>query len=144
MLRTAMMTGVAVVVAAGSALAMGPRMETYQVEGYLDQAPADAQVIERLALGHGETERVLHVTATAGSSTVEVCPSCDPFFDTAGTFAVTGDSDDVERLLSAPRGGKVSGLFTRPRADLQVVVDHVETSGGSEAVADATLLDNQG
>ena len=143
MLRTALMTSAAVVVA-GSALAMGPRVETYQVEGYLDQAPADARVIERLELGRGATQRTLFVTATAGSGTVEICPSCDALFETTGTFSVTGDADDVERLLSAPEGGKVSGLFTRPRADMQVVVDQVEASGESKTVADATLLDNQG
>lgn len=127
MVRSALLASAFALVGASVALAMGPRVESYGVEGYLDRAPESAQVIDEISIRHGETSRTLYVTAVAGNGTVEICPSCDGLFDTSAPLLMSGDDESISRILATPEGGKVSAFFTRPRADRQVIVDQVNT-----------------
>ena len=132
MIRSALLTSAFALVGASVALAMGPRVESYGVEGYLDRAPESAQVIDEIAIRHGETSRTLYVTAVAGDGTVEICPSCDGLFNANGPFLMGGDEEAIDRILATPEGGKVSAHLTRPRADLHVIVDQVVTDDAND------------
>jgi len=121
-------------VTAASALAMGPRVESYQVEGYLDHAPKGALVVETLQIDTGDGERTLYVTASEDRS-AEVCPSCDPLFETDAAFTLRGDDQEVRQIVDSPEGTKISGSFLRARQYPEILVDSIDVIDRSKDLA---------
>lgn len=144
MLRTAVLTTLAVWVTASSALAIGPRLEAFRVQGYVDRAPADVRVLDRLEVGRGESARTIFVTESVPVAGADGCASCDALYDMRSRYDVVGDRGDVERLLETPVGAKISAVLTRPRADRHLLVQDVDADD-SKSVADAVpSFDPQG
>lgn len=121
-------------VTATSALAMGPRVESYRVEGYLDRAPDNVSVIDTLQIDTGDETRTLHVTASEDRS-VEVCPSCDPLFDSEESFTLRGDDAEVRQIVNSPEGSKITGAFLRARQYPEILVEGIDVIDRSDGVA---------
>jgi hypothetical protein len=81
----------------------------YLIEGYLDRAPQEAEVVDRI-----------HITAQGRRHTLLILRygmpgeiGLDRYLSRVMTesFAIQGASEDVERLAGAPSGTKIAGTF---------------------------------
>jgi hypothetical protein len=81
----------------------------YIIEGYLDRAPQDAKIQDRLEITAHGRRRTLLVTSygTPGET------GFDRYLSRvmAQPFAIEGPSDEVDRLAAAPAGTKIAGTF---------------------------------
>jgi protein involved in temperature-dependent protein secretion len=81
-------------------------LDLYTVEGYLDRAPNQAEVIGRVEVSASKMPtRYLLVTACRSSR-----PACVDLDLAHGTL-LRGKREDVSRLLGAPRGAAVKLTF---------------------------------
>jgi hypothetical protein len=108
-----------VAVLAATAVTPANALDLYTVEGYLDRAPDQVQVIGRVEVGTSKTRtRFLLVTACRTSR-----PACDDLDLAHGTL-LRGKREDVSRLLSAPTGAAVKltfAVYERPVTTLLIV-----------------------
>jgi hypothetical protein len=82
----------------------------FQIEGYLDRAPDDAKVIDRVHItAPGKRTRELLVTnyRAIGGVLLDRYLSRELF----DKWSVSGDRSAVARLLEAPAGARVAGTF---------------------------------
>ena len=82
----------------------------YRIEGYLDRAPADAKVIDRIDVtASGRPVRWLLVTSYRSFGSVLL----DRYLSRAmrHPWLVRGPADDVGRLLGAAAGARIEGTF---------------------------------
>jgi hypothetical protein len=80
------------------------------IDGYLDKAPASANVIDRVEVfANGKPKRWLLVTSYAAPGQVML----DRYLSwpQMHTYGVSGSRDDVSRFMGAPAGTEVKGTF---------------------------------
>ena len=104
---------------AASSVAPANALELYTIEGYMDRAPSQADVIGRVEVSASKTRtRFLLVTACRTSR-----PAYDDVDLAHGTL-LRGKREDVSRLLSAPTGAAVKltfAVYERPVTTLLIV-----------------------
>ena len=111
--RTQGMVLAALLILAGVTKASGfsfrsdsPRL--YLIQGYLDQAPKDAKVIDRVEIAaSGERSRQLLVTSYRSPGVLLDYRSREPMLP----YHVIGNPAYVFRLLEAPQGTQIEGTF---------------------------------
>jgi hypothetical protein len=112
--RTIAAAATLVLTAATSAFALWPsnlphQPQLYVIQGYLDRAPENAAIMDRIGIeAHGK-RRTLLVTwyGTPGETGLDRYLSRSM----AQPFSVNGTKDDVRRLIEAPPGTRVDGTF---------------------------------
>lgn len=80
------------------------------IDGYLDKAPASAKIVDRVEVfASGKPKRWLLVTSYAAPGDVML----DRYLSwpLMHTYAVSGNREDVARLIGAPAGTAVKGTF---------------------------------
>ena len=81
----------------------------YIIEGYLDRAPQDAKIQDRIDItAHGRRHTLLVTRYGTPGET-----GLDGYLSRvmAQPFAIEGTSEDVDRLVDAPPGTKIAGMF---------------------------------
>src|SRR5205085_120245 len=82
----------------------------YIIDGYLDRAPKDATVIDRIEISadHGP-KRSLLVTSYRAPGEIGL----DRYLSRVlvRPFIITGKSEDVSRIANAPAGSEIKGTF---------------------------------
>lgn len=136
MIRVASLAGALALLGVESASAIGPRIEAFRVEGYLDRAPADTRVIEEMKIGRGAQTRIVYVVASDELST-ESCASCPSMYVPGQAYSIVGDAADVTKLLETPAGEKIFAVFSRPRSDRHMLVQDVMTGDDAKSVAES-------
>jgi len=86
------------------------RPPLYLIEGYLDRAPKEANVLDRIEISAQSRRHTLLITgyATPGESGLDRYLSRVVM---AQSFAIQGAPEDVDRLAGAPSGTKIAGTF---------------------------------
>jgi hypothetical protein len=81
----------------------------YLIEGYLDRAPKEADVLDRIEITAQGRRHTLLITryGTSGGT------GLDRYLSRvmAESFAIQGAPEDVDRLAGAPLGTKIAGTF---------------------------------
>jgi hypothetical protein len=82
----------------------------YLIEGYLDRAPKEADVLDRIGITAQGRRHTLLITryATPGETGLDRYLSRVVM---AHSFAIQGAPEDVDRLAGAPSGTKIAGTF---------------------------------
>ena len=120
-MATRPLTALAGFVAAQAAMSLNPSnsLELYTIEGYMDRAPSQAEVIGRVEVSASKTRtRYLLVTACRSSR-----PTCVDL-ELAHPAHLRGKSEEVSRLLGAPMGAAVKltfAVYSRPVTSLLIV-----------------------
>ena len=81
----------------------------YIIEGYLDRAPHDVEIQDKIDItAHGRRHTLLVTRYGTPGET-----GLDRYLSRvmAQPFAIQGTSEDVERLANAPAGTKIAGTF---------------------------------
>jgi len=108
---TTLMVGALLVAAATAADARRIAIPSpYIIEGYLDRAPPEAKVIDRVEVfSSGRAKRWLLVTSYRAPGEI----SLDRYLSwpLEHTYAVSGKRDEVARLFEAPAGAQIKGTF---------------------------------
>ncbi len=85
------------------------RPSLYVIEGYLDRAPEDAEILDRIDITAQGRRHTLLITryGTPGET------GFDRYLSRvmAQSFAIRGAPEDVDRLGGAPSGTKIAGTF---------------------------------
>jgi hypothetical protein len=81
----------------------------YLIEGYLDRAPRDAEIVDRIAITVQGRRHTLLITRYGMPG--ETGPDRYLSRVLPQPFAIQGGSEDVERLAGAPPGTKIAGTF---------------------------------
>ena len=104
--KTTLAALIVVAVFATTAFAFVDSFQLYDIEGYLDRTPQGATIVARLDIGTaGAPRRQLFVTSYRRSGGL---------FDgklSAEAYLLRGNPADVLRLLGAPQGSAVKGMF---------------------------------
>jgi hypothetical protein len=81
----------------------------YLIEGYLDRAPQDAEIVDRIDITAQGRRHTLLITRYGMPGETGL----DRYLSRvmAESFAIQGASEDVERLAGAPSGTKIAGTF---------------------------------
>ncbi|MGH7897670.1 MAG: hypothetical protein ACREQQ_06940 [Candidatus Binatia bacterium] len=81
----------------------------YMIRGYLDRAPDGARIVDRIEIAHGRDARRLLVASygTPGVTTLDLYLSRSM----VQTYWLSGDEAEVKRVMSAPPGTRIEGLF---------------------------------
>ncbi len=128
-----------------SAMAMGPRLAAHNVEGYLDQAPAGAQVVEKVMVKHGDSKRMLVIVKhDQPSSEIGISSGINELSTPVGALELRGTSEQISRVMASPTGTHVLGFFVQPRSYPVLIVGSVETDAPVKALAAGALPANQG
>jgi hypothetical protein len=82
----------------------------YLIEGYLDRAPKEADVLDRIDITAQGRRHTLLITryATPGETGLDRYLSRVVM---AQSFAIQGATEEVDRLAGAPPGTKIAGTF---------------------------------
>jgi hypothetical protein len=85
------------------------RPPLYIIEGYLDRAPKEAEIVDRIDITVQGRRHTLLIAryATPGET------GLDRYLSRvmAQSFAIQGASEEVDRLAGAPPGTKIAGTF---------------------------------
>ena len=81
----------------------------YLIEGYLDRAPEEAEIIDRIEITTQGRRHTLLITRYGTPSETGL----DRYLSrvTPQSFAIRGASEDVERIANASSGTKIAGTF---------------------------------
>jgi hypothetical protein len=105
---------------AASSVAPANALELYTIEGYMDRAPSQADVIGRVEVSASKTRtRYLLITACRSSR-----PTCVDLELAHHATHLRGRSEEVSRLLGAPMGAAVKltfAVYARPVTSLLIV-----------------------
>jgi hypothetical protein len=85
-----------------------PKM--YLIDGYLDRTPEGVPALDEIAVAaRGKADRKLFVTeyGTPGETMLDMHLSRNM----ARTYSLTGSVEEVARMIDAPEGAQVRGLF---------------------------------
>ena len=114
-----------VALSASSASAIGPRIERYSMEGYLDRAPEGSQVVGTVRIAREGASRTIVITASEDTDQTIVCSSCDSPLAVGYEFALIGDEKGVDELFHVSAGTKISSVFTRTRTDRYLILSPI-------------------
>ena len=81
----------------------------YIIRGYLDQAPPDAKIMDRIEISANHKNRTLLVTwyGTPGETMLDRYLSRVM----AHPYSIRGANEDVSRIIDAPPGSEIEGTF---------------------------------
>lgn len=86
-------------------------MQVFQLDGYLDEAPAGKTIQAKLVLGNGSVNRLYLITKT----TIETGGDPDALYRNQGMqkpdFVLVGPEGPLGSILSAKKGAHLSGAF---------------------------------
>lgn len=116
--RAAILT---LLVGATGAFASGPSLEGYRIDAYIDEAPPNAHVMERVQVRVRDVPRTLLVVSYEQNPLSTQCNSCEHLFDVRGSLQASGSEEAIERMIASPRGTRVSGTLLRPRSRVLVI-----------------------
>lgn len=95
----------------------------YELEGYLDEAPKDAKVLQTVVLGYGPKDRTYLVT----KSQIQGDGDPDALYRNLGMFKpdfiLVGPDDLMEKIIGAKKGASLKGMFYYRRGMHNLEVD---------------------
>ena len=104
---------------AASPVAPANALELYTIEGYMDRAPSQADVIGRVEVSASKTRtRYLLITACRSSRPTRVD------LELAHATHLRGRTEEISRMLGAPMGAAVKltfAVYARPVTSLLIV-----------------------
>jgi hypothetical protein len=96
-----------------------------QIEAYVDEAPAGAQVVEQVRVTRDGNDRVLYVVTARPASSDH--PGRLFRDEENGDLAVqlTGAQEEVQEIMKSAKGSKVTGTFAYHRGSRRLIVQDV-------------------
>lgn len=94
---------------ASPARAGSPPPSVYVIEGYLDRAPKDARILDRIDISANGRRHTLLVTRFGAPGETRLGRRLS--WAMAASFTLRGTPEEVDRLADARSGAKVAGTF---------------------------------
>lgn len=94
----------------------------YTIDGYLDQAPADAKVLETAQIAAGRRRRTLLITAYwrfGSGNRAELVRELGRFHP---DFLLQGPASDIASIADAPPGTRIHGTFKYSHSGLPTLL----------------------